>query len=98
MVTVRSLGKLRASVKCSKAASLLDAESRIIDLAARSNITVSTMDARGLYTTELTASRRSPPAGRQQPALELRYAAPFGENVRERHGGTGRWNRGDVLP
>ena len=41
----------------------LDAESRIIDLAARSNVTVSTMDARGLYTTEMTASQRSPMLG-----------------------------------
>lgn len=38
----------------------LNAESRVIDLAARSNVTISALDARGLYTTELTASERSP--------------------------------------
>lgn len=34
----------------------LAAESRIVDLAAQSNVTVSALDARGLYTTALTAS------------------------------------------
>jgi VWFA-related protein len=38
----------------------LNAESRIIDMAVQSNITVSALDARGLYTTELSASERSP--------------------------------------
>ena len=38
----------------------LNTESRIIDLAVRSNVTISSLDARGLYTTELTASERSP--------------------------------------
>ena len=41
----------------------LDAESRLIDLAARANVTVSTLDARGLYTTEMTASQKSPLLG-----------------------------------
>jgi VWFA-related protein len=36
----------------------LSAESQIIDLAARSNVTVSTLDARGLYTTSIGASER----------------------------------------
>ena len=31
-------------------------ESRLIDLAAQSNLTISALDARGLYTTSLTAS------------------------------------------
>ena len=34
----------------------LAAESRIIGFAAQSNVTISTMDARGLYTTSMTAS------------------------------------------
>lgn len=38
----------------------LDTESRIMDLAARSNISVSSLDARGLFTTQLTASQDSP--------------------------------------
>jgi VWFA-related protein len=41
----------------------MDWESRIIDLAARSNVTVSALDARGLYTAEMTASQRSPLLG-----------------------------------
>ena len=35
-------------------------ESRIIDLAAQANITISALDARGLYTTDFTASDHSP--------------------------------------
>jgi VWFA-related protein len=35
-------------------------ESRLVDLAVRSNVTISALDARGLYTTEMTASERSP--------------------------------------
>ena len=38
----------------------LDAESRLMDLAAQYNITISALDARGLYTTEITASENSP--------------------------------------
>jgi len=36
------------------------AESRIIDLAAQSNVMISALDARGLYTTGLNANQRSP--------------------------------------
>jgi VWFA-related protein len=36
------------------------AEEQIIQLAAQSNVTISALDARGLYTTELTASDHSP--------------------------------------
>jgi VWFA-related protein len=38
----------------------LSAESQVIDLANRSNVTISALDARGLYTTELDASQHSP--------------------------------------
>jgi VWFA-related protein len=34
-------------------------ESEVVDLAARSNVTINTVDARGLYTTNLGASERS---------------------------------------
>jgi VWFA-related protein len=37
----------------------LSMESQIMDLAAQSNVTISALDARGLYTTELDASERS---------------------------------------
>jgi VWFA-related protein len=36
------------------------AESRVMDLAAQSNVTISALDARGIYTTEINASERSP--------------------------------------
>ena len=38
----------------------LDAESLIVDAAATADVTVSALDARGLYTTEMTASQSSP--------------------------------------
>jgi VWFA-related protein len=39
------------------------AESRILDLAAQSNVVISALDARGLYTTDLKANERSPGFG-----------------------------------
>lgn len=38
----------------------IDSESRIIDFAVRTNVVISSLDARGLYTTEMTAKDRSP--------------------------------------
>jgi VWFA-related protein len=38
----------------------LTSESRLLDLAAQSNVTISALDARGLYTAELDASQKSP--------------------------------------
>ena len=38
----------------------LTAESRLLDLAAQSNVNISALDARGLYTTEIDASQHSP--------------------------------------
>lgn len=38
----------------------LSAKSRIIDMAAQANITISTLGAKGLYTTEIDASERGP--------------------------------------
>lgn len=49
------------------------AESRLIDLAARSNVLISAVDARGLYTTNLTASERSPALGGRSLQLNLEY-------------------------
>jgi len=62
----------------------LDAESRIIDMAARSNVTVSALDARGLYTTEMTASQRSPLLGGNSLQLNTdrqRSSMKMSENV-----------------
>jgi len=39
-------------------------ESQLFDFAAQSNVTISALDARGLYTTEITASEQSPGSGR----------------------------------
>jgi VWFA-related protein len=41
----------------------LTQESRLIDFTAQSNITISALDARGLYTTELQANEHSPSLG-----------------------------------
>jgi VWFA-related protein len=43
----------------------LTAESQILDAAAQFNVTISALDARGLYTSEVTASERGPGAGGQ---------------------------------
>jgi VWFA-related protein len=58
-------------------------ESRVMDLAAESNVILSTMDVRGLYTTELDASHVSPGAGRAlQIAAEYhRSSMTTSENV-----------------
>jgi VWFA-related protein len=58
-------------------------ESRIMDLAAESNVILSAMDARGLYTTELDASQRSPGSGRalQIMAEQHRSSMTAHENV-----------------
>lgn len=51
----------------------LTAESRIIDLAAQSDITISSLDARGLYTTEIGATERSPSLGGQSMQVNSGY-------------------------
>jgi VWFA-related protein len=51
-------------------AEALTAESKILDAAAQFNLVISTLDARGLYTSELTASERGPGSGGQN--LEYR--------------------------
>jgi VWFA-related protein len=58
-------------------------ESRLMDLAAESNVILSALDARGLYTTELNASERSPGAGRlvQLQAEYHRSTMTSNENV-----------------
>jgi VWFA-related protein len=46
-------------------AEALTAESQILDAAAQFNVTISSLDTRGLYTSEATASERGPGAGGQ---------------------------------
>ena len=72
-------------------------ESGIIDMAIKSDVTISALDARGLYTTEMTASQHSPALGGQQSSGQHRHAAQFHEAGGERDGGTLRWNRRPVL-
>jgi VWFA-related protein len=62
----------------------LTAESKIMDLAAQSNVTISALDARGLYTTEITASERSPALGGGSLQTNSEYhrsAMTLAENV-----------------
>jgi VWFA-related protein len=53
----------------------LDTQSRIIDLAARSNVVISALDARGLYTTAFTASTGGIPLSGQGLAVNSQYHA-----------------------
>ena len=48
-------------------------KSRILDLAARSEVTISALDARGLYTTELSASELGPISPRATTTGIVRY-------------------------
>jgi VWFA-related protein len=54
-------------------AEALSMESRLIDLAAQSNVIISALDARGVYTTELTASEASPAGGAGSVRLQSEY-------------------------
>jgi len=58
-------------------------ESKVMDLAAQSNVIINAMDARGLYTTELSASERSPGQGRilQLKTDNYRSSQRANENV-----------------
>jgi VWFA-related protein len=58
-------------------------ESQLIDNAAISNVTISTLDARGLYTTEVNASDRGATSTRtnQLKSEYLRSAMTRGENI-----------------
>jgi len=77
----------------------LTAESQILDAAAQSNLTISALDARGLYTSEVTASERGPGAGGQN--LEYRRSEmrleenPMSE-LANGTGGTFFHNRNDL--
>ena len=82
---------------------MLNAESRLMDLAAQSNVTISSIDARGLYTAQLSASDRSPalsgPSFLQNSEYQ-RSAAKLAEEpmaeLAEATGGTFFQNRNDL--
>ena len=53
----------------------IEMESRIIDVAARANVVISSLDARGLYTTGITASERGPAVSGQSIVVNSEYHA-----------------------
>jgi VWFA-related protein len=61
-------------------------ESQILDLAARSNVTISALDARGLYTTSLTASDHN---SMGSPHFRSNAMASAGNTMAELTDGTG---------
>jgi VWFA-related protein len=61
-------------------------ESQILDLAARSNVTISALDARGLYTTSLTASDHN---SMGSPHFRSNAMASAGDTMAELADGTG---------
>ena len=61
-------------------------ESQILDLAARSNVTISALDARGLYTTSLTASDHN---SMGSPHFRSNAVASAGNTMAELADGTG---------
>ena len=71
----------------------LNAESRLIDLAVKSNVTISSLDAHGLSSTSIGASERSPMLGGQSLQLNSEYhgnALKYAENsMAELADGTG---------
>ena len=72
---------------------VLAEESRVMDMAAQANITISTLDARGLYAAESTASQRSPALGGNSLLINSEYqrtAMTLGESpLSEIANGTG---------
>jgi VWFA-related protein len=65
---------------------LLAGESQILDLAARSNVTISALDVRGVYTTSLTASDHN---SRGSPQFRSNAMASAGNTMAELGDGTG---------
>lgn len=74
-------------------------ESQIVELAAQSNVVVSAIDARGLYTSQLAASDPSPGAGGPNPEYrrnEMRLAADPMAELADGTGGTFFHNNNDL--
>jgi len=71
----------------------LNWESHVIDLAVQANVTINALDARGLYTTELRSSERSPALSGRSLQVNSDYhrsAMTLAENsMAELAGGTG---------
>jgi VWFA-related protein len=77
----------------------LTTESQIVQLAAQSNVVVSAIDTRGLYTSQLAASDPSPGAGGPNPEYrrnEMRLAADPMAELADGTGGTFFHNNNDL--
>jgi VWFA-related protein len=71
-------------------------ESRVMDLAAQSNVTVSALDARGLYTAELDASSRGSASQSDYNRSSMTFAEGSMEALADGTGGTFFHNRNDL--
>lgn len=71
-------------------------ESRVMDLAAQSNVTISALDARGLYTTELDASSRGSASQSDYNRSSMTFAEGSMEAMADGTGGTFFHNRNDL--
>jgi VWFA-related protein len=75
------------------------AESQILDLAAQSGVTISALDARGLYTDQISASERGPGAGGPNPGFrrtEMKLAMDPMAELADGTGGTFFENNNDL--
>jgi VWFA-related protein len=71
-------------------------ESRVMDLAAQNNVTISALDARGLYTAELDASSRGSASQSDYNRSSMTFAEGSMESLADGTGGTFFHNRNDL--
>lgn len=71
-------------------------ESRVMDLAAQNNVTISALDARGLYTAELDASSRGSASQSDYNRTSMNLAEGSMESLADGTGGTFFHNRNDL--
>jgi VWFA-related protein len=71
-------------------------ESRVMDLAAQNNVTISALDARGLYTAELDASSRGSASQSDYNRTSMTLAEGSMESLADGTGGTFFHNRNDL--
>jgi VWFA-related protein len=71
-------------------------ESRVMDLAAQSNVTISALDARGLYTAELDASSRGSASQSDYNRTSMSLAEGSMESLADGTGGTFFHNSNDL--
>jgi VWFA-related protein len=71
-------------------------ESRVMDLAAQNNVTISALDARGLYSAELDASSRGSASQSDYNRSSMTFAEGSMESLADGTGGTFFHNRNDL--